>query len=121
MAYTIPVWFYVLTTFFQEFRARCHVTQERVSSKIIWATAAAERFCARQIDGQLTREEQLLEELLSSNSAMQDSLRMYDQMVLRKSEQDDLEKKKIENKVGLPDRNLHPTSFMVILVFRCLR
>lgn len=70
--------------FLKEFSAKCRVSQELIHAQIPWATAGAERSRLHAEDGanmgEVTREEQLLAELLKANEELTDALRIYDDL-----------------------------------------
>ncbi|KAK7693155.1 hypothetical protein QCA50_002721 [Cerrena zonata] len=80
----------------QEFRQKCTKSQEHVSSQIPWATSQTEQ---AQSGSSESKEEQLLGQLLSTNEALMDALKMYDDMEKAGVEQETRERAQAERKL----------------------
>ncbi|KAI0948384.1 hypothetical protein AcV7_009142 [Taiwanofungus camphoratus] len=64
----------------QEFRSRCRETQEEISDHIVWADIEAAKSRRLSQSTAPTREEQLLRDLLTTDDALADVLKMYDDL-----------------------------------------
>lgn len=64
----------------QEFRSRCRETQEEISDHIAWADIEAAKSRRLSQSTAPTKEEQLLRDLLTTDDALTDVLKMYDDL-----------------------------------------